>query len=409
MKKIFCILLIVVLTFSATGISAFAGEFVPEDVSIYEKFKGQNLSINVYNWGEYISDGSDGSLDVNAEFEELTGIKVNYTTFATNEEMYARLKSGGVNYDVIFPSDYMINRMIEEGMVSELDYNNIPNVKNIMPKFRGLVYDQDDKYSVPYTWGLVGIFYNTSMVDEDIDSWSVFWNEKYKGNMLMFANSRDAFGIAQKYLGYSYNPENTEELDRSLEVLQKQKPLLQAYVMDEIFDKMAGGEAAIAPYYNGDAKIIMEENSDMEFVFPKEGTNLFFDAMCIPATSTNKEAAELYINFMLEPEVALATTEYIGYATPNQPAYDLLDDETKNDPIFYPSDDIIDNSEMYLNLPKEINDYMTELWAKLLKSSNAGEDDNMLLVPFLLLGALVFVIVFTVLKRRKKRNQSNYM
>lgn len=407
MKKILCVFLVLIMCISP--LNAFADEFVPNDIGFYEKYKDQNISINVYNWGEYISDGSEGSMDVNMEFEKLTGIKVNYTTFSTNEEMYAKLKSGGVNYDIVIPSDYMINRMIEEDMLLKLDHNNIPNAKNIMDRFKGLEYDSDNEYSLPYTWGAVGIFYNTSMVDEEIDSWNVFWDQKYKDNMMMFSNSRDAFGIAQKYLGYSYNTEDRKELDSSLAALQEQKPLIQAYVMDEIFDKMAGGEVAIAPYYNGDAKIIIEDNPEIKFVFPKEGTNLFVDAMCIPKNSQNKQAAELYINFMLEPDVGVATTEYIGYATPNQASYDLLDDETKNDSIFYPSDDILENTEVYLNLSKDTNDYLTELWAKLMKASSEGDRENVWLVPIILLGAIAFVIVFNLLKRRRKRNQSNYM
>lgn len=388
--------------------SVFAEDFEPDNPEYYEKFKGQNISINVYNWGEYISDGSDDSMDVNLEFERLTGIKVNYTTFANNEEMYAKIKGGGVSYDVITPSDYMINRMIDEGMLSKLDYENIPNAKNIMPKFLGLEYDVGDEYSIPYTWGIVGIFYNTSMIDEEIDGWDVFWNEKYRDNMLMFSNSRDAFGVAQKYLGYSYNSENVEDWDNALESLKEQKPLIQAYVMDEIFDKMAGGEVAIAPYYNGDAKMLMEDNPDIEFVFPKEGTNLFVDAMCIPIESKNKEAAELYINFMLDPEVAFATTDYIGYATPNQAAYDLLDDDAKNDPLFYPSDEVIADTEVYLNLSKSTNDYLTDLWADLMKSSSSDDESNGFLVLLFMAGAILYVVVITIWRRHKKKNQYNY-
>lgn len=272
-----------------------------EDIDYYTRFKDDNISINVYNWGEYICSGADeGTLDVNAEFTKLTGIKVNYTNYATNEELYAKLKGGGASYDVIIPSDYMINKMIKEDMIQTLDFDNIPNYKYIMDNFKNLEYDPGNEYSVPYTWGTVGIIYDTTMVDiaeEDID-WDLLWNEDYADQILMFDNPRDAFAIAEIAGGYSINTEDSDELTAAAEMLKDQKKIVQGYVMDEIFDKMGAGDALIAPYYAGDALTILEENEDLNFVVPKSGTNLFVDAMCIPKSSKQKEAAEMYINFM---------------------------------------------------------------------------------------------------------------
>lgn len=242
-------------------------------------------------------------MDINKEFESLTGIKVNYLLFASNEELYAKLKNGGSNYDVIIPSDYMINRLMQEGMLQPLDFSNIPNLKNVDQKYMGLEYDPESAYSVPYTWGVVGIIYNTQMVDpsEDMETWDVLWNEKYLGDILMFSNSRDAIGIAQKKLGYSYNSSTPEQLEEAGELLKEQKPLVQAYVMDEIFDKMGGGEAAIAPYYAGDAVVMMEENPDLNFAIPREGTNLFVDAMCVPPAPRKKRRRSCISTFSARP------------------------------------------------------------------------------------------------------------
>lgn len=287
-----------------------------EDQAYYEKFKGQGISINVYNWGEYIADGSEeGTLNVNEEFTRLTGIKVNYSTYATNEELYAKLKGGGANYDIIIPSDYMISRMIQEDMLEPLDFSNIENFAYIMDTFKNPLYDLENRYSVPYTWGTVGIIFdNTAIAPEEVD-WDILWNEEYADRILMFDNPRDAFAIAEIMLGYSLNTEEPEELTKAAEKLKAQKKLVQAYVMDEIFDKMGAGEALIAPYYAGDAVTLMDEYDHLGFVVPQSGTNLFADAMCIPKGSKNKEAAEMYINFMCEPDIAYATADYIGYST----------------------------------------------------------------------------------------------
>ena len=359
-----------------------------EDDEYYSRFRGQGITINVYNWGEYISDGADeGTLDVNAEFYELTGIKVNYSTYATNEELYAKLKGGGASYDIIIPSDYMISRMIKEDMLTPLNLENIPNYETyIMDNFKNPVYDEENRYSVPYTWGTVGIIYDSSVIDipkEEID-WDILWNEDYADQILMFDNPRDAFAIAEIMLGYSLNTENEAELEAAAEKLTEQKKVVQAYVMDEIFDKMGAGDALIAPYYAGDALGILEENEYLEFVIPKSGTNLFVDAICIPKSAKQKEAAEMYINFLCEPDIAYATATYIGYSTPHTAAFERLDDEVKNDGISYPADEYLaENTEVFNNLSDEANLKMQELWTNM--KSAQDETHNRWLVPMFML------------------------
>ncbi|MGM9552538.1 MAG: PotD/PotF family extracellular solute-binding protein [Clostridia bacterium] len=333
----------------------------------YSKFKDEGISINVANWGEYLCVDEPGVIDVNKQFEALTGIKVNYTMYATNEELYAKLASGGSDYDIIIPSDYMISKLISEDMLEKLDFNNIPNFDAyINNSFRNLEYDPTNEYSVPYTWGLVCLIYNKAMVEEAPTSWSALWDERYKGNILMFNNPRDAFGIAQEYLGHSLNTESEEELNAEFELLKSQQGVVQAYVMDEIFDKMESGSAALAPYYVGDAVVMMENNEDLDYVIPQEGTNKFVDAVCIPKGAKNKEAAEMYINFLCETEIALANCEYIGYSTPHTAAFELLPDEVKNDERRYPSDEFItEKTEVFKSLPENANELMQALWNKI--------------------------------------------
>lgn len=376
------------------------------DPEYYTRFKGKGLSINVYNWGEYISTGAEeGTLDVNSEFEELTGIKVNYTNFATNEELYAKLKGGGASYDIIIPSDYMISKMIKEGLIQKLDYDNIPNFSYIMDNFRNMEYDPKNEYSVPYTWGTVGIIYDETMVDmkeEDID-WDLLWNEEYADQILMFDNPRDAFAIAEIMLGYSLNTEDPEELKSAAEKLKEQKRIVQGYVMDEIFDKMAAGDALIAPYYAGDALTIMEENDSLNFVVPDSGTNLFVDAMCIPNSAKQKEAAEMYINFMCEPDIAFANIDYICYSTPHQAAFDMLDEEVQTDPISYPDNELIaERTTVFVNLSDDANKLMQDLWTEM--KSAEEETVNKWLVPIFLvlcLATVIFVLIRRHIKNKK--------
>jgi len=380
-----------------------------EDMDYYTRFRGQDISINVYNWGEYISTGADeGTLNVNAEFTRLTGIKVNYTNYATNEELYAKLKGGGANYDVIIPSDYMISKMIKEDMLQPLDMDNIPNFKYIMPTFVDPAYDPENAYSVPYTWGTVGIIYNTSMIDiprEDID-WDILWNPDYADQILMFDNPRDAFAIAEIMMGYSLNTEDPVELSAAANKLKEQKSVVQAYVMDEIFDKMAANDAWLAPYYAGDALTILEDNEDLDFAVPKSGTNLFVDAMCIPAGAKQKEAAEMYINFMCEPDIAYANIDYICYSTPHSAAYEMLDEETRNNPVSYPGDEYLDeNTTIFVNLSDEANLQMQTLWTE-MKSAEADSPNRWIVPVFLLL--CLALIVFTLIRRHVKKKKDIY-
>lgn len=373
-----------------------------DDPAYYERFKNDNISINVYNWGEYIADGSDGTLNVNEEFTKLTGIKVNYTTFATNEELYAKLKGGGSSYDIVIPSDYMISRMIKEDMLEPLDMDKIPNCKYIMDKFRNPEYDKDSKYSVPYTWGTVGIIYDNTVIDgEDID-WDILWDEKYADSILMFDNPRDAFAIAQIRLGYSLNTESTDELTKSAELLKEQKKVVQAYVMDEIFDKMGAGEAVLAPYYAGDALTLMGEYDHIGFTVPQSGTNLFFDALCIPKGAKQKEAAQMYINFMCEPDIAYATTSYIGYSTPNKGAFEMLDGEIKENGISYPDDEYIrEKTTTFRNLSDEANLTMQTLWTEM--KSAEEQTPNRWIVPLFMVFCVALSLVILIKRHIKKK------
>ncbi len=371
----------------------------------YGRFYGEEITLNVANWGEYMSINDDEMTDVNELFEALTGVTVNYKTYASNETLYSKLLSGGATYDIVIPSDYMISKMINEGMLEKLDFDNIPNLKNIMGGFLNPQYDPTNEYSVPYLWGMVCIIYNTTMVDEEITSWKTLWDEKYAGNILMFNNPRDAFGIAQAYLGYSLNTEDREQLDRCAELLREQKEIVQGYVMDEIFDKMEGGSAAVAPYYVGDAVTMCDDNPDLEFVIPEEGTNWFVDAICIPTTSDpeNKEVAEAYINFLCEAEIALANCDYVGYSTPNQAAFELLDDDAKEDERRYPSDEfLIENTEVFVNLSDDANAYMQELWTQ-LKVDNS----NVWFVPIFLV-CLIAATIFVNVRRARKKKRDNF-
>lgn len=367
----------------------------------WEKFKGQDITLNVFNWGEYMSLGQEDSMNVNKAFEEKTGIKVNYQTYDNNEAMYTKIKSGGAEYDIVIPSDYMIGKMINEDMLQKLDYSLIPNATlYIDRKFKGLEFDPGDEYSVPYTWGVVGIIYNKTMVNEPVDSWNILWDEDYAGNILMFGNSRDAFGIALLKNGLSVNPSSMEDIETAKQDLIAQKSVVQAYVNDEIFDKMGGNEAALAPYYSGDAITMIDDNPDLDFAVPKEGTNYFVDSICILKDAKNVEAAHMYINFLCETEVALANAEYIGYATPHTGAYEMLDDETKNNQIAYPSDELLTNTQVFNTLPEDINTAMSDAWNEVRSYSESG---NTMLVPILLVVAVVALVVINILRNKKKK------
>ncbi len=324
------------------------------------------ITLNVYNWGQYISDGSDDYLDVIAAFEEkYPHIKVNYSTYDSNEVMYTKLAGGGITVDVIIPSDYMIARMIEENMLLELNYDNIPNYQYIAQEFKGMAYDPEEKYTVPYAWGTVGIIYNTQYVDEaDVTGWELMWNEKYDDKILMFDNSRDAFGIAQLMLGYSLNTTDKAELEHCAQLLAQQRPLVQQYVMDQIYDLMQNEEAWIAACYAGDYVTMAEENENLAFYRPEGSFNLFMDAMCIPTCCQEKEAAELFINFLCEPEIAAANMDWICYSTPldREIMAEFMDEEVLSDPIAYPSQDVMDMGSVYTNLPVTTSRLMESLF-----------------------------------------------
>ena len=374
MKKLLSLLLCLLLVVSMLPIQAKAAE----------------NEITVYNWGQYISDGTDDSMDVIAEFEKATGIKVHYMTFDSNESMYTKLKTGGASYDVIIPSDYMIAKLIEEDMLEPLDFSNIPNYEYIDEAFRNQAYDPENTYSVPYTWGTVGLIYNTQYVsDEDAESWSCLWNSKYAGKLLMFDNPRDAFAIAQSMLGYSLNTEDFNELKNCADLLAQQKPVLQAYVMDQIFDKMQRGEAWAAPYYAGDYLTMVEENPDLAFSHPKEGYNIFIDAMCIPKGCKNKAGAEAFINFLCDPEISAANLDYIGYSTPETAAKEYLDEEVTTSPVAYPDDETLARSESFAALSVEATQSMNDLWLS-VKTDGA----NTTLYLALTIAAIAAVIVF---------------
>ena len=351
MKKMIALVLCMVLT-----LGCFAG---------VASAKGDKVTLYVYNWGQYIAEGDDDSIDVIAAFEEAyPNIKVKYSTYDSNESMYAKLSGGGITVDVIIPSDYMIGRMRQEGMLQELNYDNIPNAQYIDPSFRGMAYDPEDKYSVPYTWGTVGIIYNTKYVDEaDVTGWELLWNEKYADKILMFDNSRDAFGIAEYLLGYDVNTTDEAELQACADKLAEQKPVVQQYVMDQIFDAMENEEAWIAPYYAGDYLTMVEENEDLAFYRPAhQGYNVFIDAMCIPTCAQEKEAAELFINFMCSPEISAANLDFIGYSVPASASKEYMDEEVVNDPVSYPDAEELRNATSFDYLPEEVSRKMESLF-----------------------------------------------
>ena len=367
MKKTISLLLCLVLVLSLSVALAGCG--------------GKTRTLNVYNWGEYISDGSEGSLDTIKAFEKWyqqtygEKVRVNYTTYASNEDMYAKLSSGAVSYDLVIPSDYMIARMAAEGMLLPLNFDNIPNYQYIDESFRGLYYDPQNLYTVPYTYGVTGIIYDANVVDEaDIGGWELMWNEKYAGQIVQFNNPRDAFSTAQYKLGIDVNSTDRADWDRALEELKAQKPLVKSYVMDEIYNMMESGEAAIGAYYAGDYFTMIDaqaDDVDLCFYYP-ERTNYFVDAMCIPNCCQDQELAEIFINYMLSEEPAIANAAFIYYASPNSLVYenedylDELGEETVE--ILYR---FTDNFSEYLNefafrnLDTDTLSYITSLWETL--------------------------------------------
>ncbi|MDR1533168.1 MAG: ABC transporter substrate-binding protein [Clostridiales bacterium] len=319
------------------------------------------VTLNVYNWGEYIDE------DILATFTEETGIAVNYDTYATNEDMYAKLKSGGVSYDIAIPSDYMVQRMIDEDMLETLDPDNIPNLQYIFGWLKELEYDPGCVYSVPYMWGTLGILYNTDLVDDPVDSWNILWDEKYSGQIFMYNSQRDSFAVALKKLGYSLNTRDLTELEAAKAELILQAPLVRAYLGDTVRDSMIGNEAALAVVYSGDAIYCIENNPALAYAVPREGSNVWCDAVVIPKGSLHKAEAEKFIDFLCRTDISLKNTEYIGYSTVNTQTFDLLPAEMREDPAYWPGEDIFRICEVFVDLGSFLKEY-DRAWTEVLAS-----------------------------------------
>ena len=446
MKKIFALIFVTVISL-LTLVSCGGDE--------------KTITLNVYNWGEYISDGSEGSYNTNREFEKYFNetlsekyggikVKVNYTNYPTNEDMYSKLKSGSGSYDVICPSDYMIEKLISEDMLLPLNWDGLMGESykdSINSEYTGNSFDPEDKYSVPYTYGRTGVIYNTTMVDEaDIGSWDLLWNSKYKGKILQFNNPRDAFATAMYWKNIDINSEKTEDWDTALELLKEQKPYLQGYVNDEIFDKMTGESAAISTYFVGDFVTMYSENDNLDFYYPKEGSNQFVDAFCIPASSKYPEIAMEYINFMLSPDAALANALFLGYASPSKYVYNkgdsdvdgiyeeynqmykegliydfFLDAEDEDNPteeeialatekvnkiidLLYEDHEFeYSYNEIYRNFTPEIQRYTNSLWEE-LKIYGTSENWVHVTSGAIILFVLVWAVYSVAIKKRRSRD-----
>ena len=324
---------------------------------------GENGEVNVYNWGEYIDE------DVIGIFEEETGIKVNYKTFDTNEDMYPIIANGAADWDVVCPSEYMIQKMLDNDLLLEIDTNNIPNASNIDPIFMDTVkeFDPDASHSVPYMWGTVGILYNKTMVDEPITSWNCLWDEKYADSIVMMNNPRDVFAPALISCGYSLNSTNETELQEAAAVLMEQKQLVLKYTTDEVRDMMIGEKAAVGVIYSGEATICKDENENLQYVVPEEGSNVWLDCWVIPTTCKNKENAEKWIDFLCRPDIALKNFEYIYYSSPNAGAIDLIEDEEiLNNEALFPDTDVLSRCETFHYLGEEAEETYNELWKQVL-------------------------------------------
>lgn len=408
MKKFFAAAVAVLLLMFSAVTPAFAEEeeiFSQETLDYYAGLGLQGTTLNVYNWGEYID---DEELDVISEFERVTGCDVNYTTFESNENMYSKLSGGGVSYDVIVPSDYMVERLMVENMLEKLDYANIPNYEKYFDaeQYGYLVNaevggEQIKDYGVIYNVGTTILIYNTKYVKEKPTSWDVLWDEQYEGRVLMFNNPRDTFAIAQALLGQDFNTENKEDWKAAADLLKEQRKTVKPeYVMDEVFDKMESGDYALATYYAGDYELMKANNPDLDFAFPKEGVNTFYDAMCIPKGSENKKGAEAFINFMLEPEVALANAEYIYYATPNKAVrenedYSLIDSEA-----VYPTADL--TTQEFHHVSDETIQYMNELFLEV-----KSEDNSVMFYAVFaaVIAVVIAVIIITVVRKKKMQKR----
>lgn len=407
MKKILSAILVLSLAASLISLLSSCGD-------------SDTITLNVYNWGEYISDGSEGSLNINEEFEkyyfEKYGVKidVNYTTYDSNESMYSKISKGGSTYDVIIPSDYMIGKLIEDDLLYAFNpAETVENYSHIRDEFKDLYFDPDNMYSVPYTYGKVGIIYNSTLVDEsDVadQSWALMWNDKYSGKILQFNNPRDAFGTAMYYLGIDVNTTDKAQWQQAADKLAEQKPLVQGYVMDEIFGKMTSASSAVSVYYAGDYLTMYLDNSDLRFYYPKEGTNVFVDSMCIPKNSENKEAAIEYINFLCSERIAVENAMYIGYASPNDYVTNSAEYKTYLEEEFegidaydllYGSEDV--KTSYFHTLDADMTDYTNSLWEnlKINNGSNAWVYIASGVIVVLIAGGIIYSCV-----KKKKRAKS---
>ncbi len=408
MKKIASLLLSVLFLMSACIMPSFAYdyiEFSEETVEYYKNLGLQGTKLNVYNWGEYIS---DEDVDVVKEFEHLTGCTVNYTTFESNENMYSKLSGGGVSYDIVVPSDYTVEKLMAEGMLEKLDYANIPNYERCFDyeQYGHLVEENVDggkvkDYAVLYNVGTTVLIYNKKYVTEKPDSWRVLWDEQYKGKVLMFNNPRDSFAIAQFLLGQDINTTRASDLDAAAQLLKEQREKVQpAYVMDEVFIKMESGDYYLAAYYAGDYELMHENNPDLGYAFPKEGVNSFYDAFCIPTSTQNKKGAEAFINFMLEPEVALANAEYVCYAVPNKLVTQNEEYSLSESKAVYPDESDIRNAQVFRNLPNDTLQYMNTLWMKAKGGNNA---EGIYRTFFICVAAIAAVVIVTVIRKHEMK------
>ena len=449
LKKLLLLLLISILPFSlfSCGDSADTEpeeNLAVEDIPLPQYKSGQTVTLNVYNWGEYISDGSEDSLDVNEAFEEYFNselsekyggikIKVEYSTYPTNEDMYSKITNSAVSYDVITPSDYMIEKMKDERLLLAFDTSSLSNYVNIPDEFRNTYYDQNNSFSVPYTYGMMGIIYNKGeggVAPEDVanKSWDLLWNDKYSGNILQFNNPRDAFATAMYKESLDVNSDDPDVWDKALSELERQKPILQGYVNDEIFNKMKSESALIAPYFVGDFLTMAEEQENLDFYYPKEGVNYFIDAMCIPKNSANPHLAKEYINFMIGEEAAVANAIYIGYASPNsaviesqeyieamdeyayvgengESAYDLLynynpDEVNAEYNALFPDKT---DPACYRNFSSDIQARVNTLWEDLKISGSTELWVH--ITAFTIVGAiLIFAVYTTYIKKKRSRD-----
>ncbi|MBR1731556.1 MAG: spermidine/putrescine ABC transporter substrate-binding protein [Ruminococcus sp.] len=322
--------------------------------------------INVYNWGEYIADGSDCTVEMIQKFEDEYNIKVNYTTYETNEELYNLIKSSNSSYDVIFPSDYMVEKLISENLLQKLDKSKIPNSKLIMDRFTKMDFDKGNEYSIPYSWNVTGLVYNKTMVKKAPTSWESLWDKDLSGSILMFNNSRDAYAIAMQQCGIKPESFTKADIDKATKKLKEQKPLLKKYAMDQTFTEMENSQSAIAPYYAGDIYMMTTNNEDLVGVLPEYGSNLFVDSLCIPKNASNVDGAHKFINFMTTAENSAANMDYITYASPVEGAKELIDEDVAGSTLVYPPESYLDKCYTFRDVDEEVYSYMQEQFVKLM-------------------------------------------